>query len=91
MNKTEFLKEVRHKTGTKVEDMNKIIDVMEEVIIEALQNNEEVKLFRGVVFDPNYKEAHEKVLPFWNETVSVPAKFNVRVKVSSYFKDKVNG
>ena len=89
MNKKEFYKAVAEKTGMTQKDTKTIFETGQEVMFEAVRNNEEVKMFDGVGFTRVLKDARTVKNPRTGEAIDVPAKYVPKVKIGSAFKTAV--
>lgn len=89
MNKKEFYRAVAKKTGMTQKDTKTIFETGQEVMFDALRNDEEVKMFDGIGFTRVYKEAKTSRNPRTGEMVDVPAKYVPKVKIGAQFKAAV--
>lgn len=89
MTKSDFIKAVATKTGISQKDIKDVLAAEQEVIFEAIPN-EEVKVFDGVTIYSVYKEAREARNPQTGETVPVAAKYQPKAKFGKAIKDAIN-
>lgn len=90
MNKTDLVKAVAEKSGYRREDMNVVLKALEDVVVEAVTAQDEVKLFTGLTIRGTQEEARVCRNPQNGNPIHVPAHTGVKVKVTKYFKDRVN-
>lgn len=89
MNKTEFYKAVADRTGMTQKDTKTVFETAQDVLIETLKADDEVKMFDGVTFQRVFKEARESRNPRTGEAITVDAKYTPKVKVGKVFKEAI--
>lgn len=90
MNREKLIKAVATKTGFMKEDISDMLAALEAAVIEGVSSREEVKLFKGFTVVGALEDEKTRRNPQTGEPVVVPAHTKVKVKVTKYFKDKVN-
>ena len=90
MTKNEMLRALAQKTGFTKIDVTKVIDALEDVMIEQFQQHEEVKLFKGFAFESYLTEPVMRRNPRTGESVMVPPRTKVKLKVGKHMKEAIN-
>lgn len=91
MNRTEFVKAVATATGYTQKDVKAVLDAAQTVTYEAMEKEEEVKVFDGLTLVGVRKPACVKRNPLTGENVNVPEKVAPKAKFGKAAKDAVNG
>ncbi len=89
MTKPEMLRSIASKTKFRQTDIAAVIDALRETIIEALNNDEEIRPFEGLVFTPFVMEAREVKSVRDGEIIHVPAKKTAKAHVTRRFRDLI--
>ena len=90
MTKNEMLRALAQKTGFTKVDVTKVIDALEEIMIEQFRQHEEVKLFKGFAFEGFLTEPTQRRNPQTGEKIMVPPHTKVKLKVGKYIKEAIN-
>ena len=91
MTNKDLISAVAKKTDFVTRDVKTVLDALEEVIIQGVANEEEVKLFHGFSVVGTLKDEHIARNPQNGQDVLVPAKIVVKTKITPTFKNRVNG
>lgn len=85
--KKELTKEIANRAGITHKEAMRIFDIVQETFYEALETQEEVKLFDGVIF--SIKDSAPRIArnPMTGETINVPAKKRATVRFGKAVKD----
>lgn len=90
MKKDEFIVAIAEKTGFTKKDVRAVLDAMQDVTIDAINEDKAVKLMNGITLTRVFKEAHPSRNPSTGETITVPAKYVPKCKIGKFLKDSVN-
>jgi len=90
MKKTELVKEIAVKAEVSRKDAEKVLDSVVETIREEVKNNGEIRVNGIWTFKKTERKARNARNPKTGETIKVPAKNAVSVKISKDFKELVN-
>lgn len=90
MTNKEFIVAISKSTGFTQRDIKTVIESMRDVVIDRVKNCDEVKLMSGITVYGSEKAAHTGRNPQTGETVEVPAKVQLRVKVGAPVKKAIN-
>jgi DNA-binding protein HU-beta len=89
MTRTEFYKAVAMKTGMTQKDTRTVFEAAQEVVLDALRADDEVKVFDGVSLSRVLREARTARNPHTGETMTIPAKYAPKAKFGKMFKTAV--
>ena len=89
MNKAEFYKAVAEKTGMTQKDTRTVFETAQEIMFEAVKNEDEVRMFDGVGFTRVYKNPRTVRNPQTGSSMEVQGKYVPKVKMGKAFKDAV--
>ncbi len=89
MNRAELIKAASKESGFTQADMTRALDAFETVLVNAVHEGDEVKLFQGVSFKGEYKPEGTARNPKTGEVVKTEAKMTCKVKLTSTFKNKI--
>ena len=90
MTKKDFVRKVAAITGVTQNNINEIMSAFREVAIEALAEEDEVKVFDGVTLYGAKANAYTARNPMTGEPVEVPARIKVKARFAPSFKAEVN-
>lgn len=90
MTNKELVSAVAKKSDYLQRDVKKVLETLENVIVDRLSKEEEVKLFHGFSVVGTMKDQHIARNPKSGEEIVVPAKIAVKAKISPSFKKRVN-
>ena len=91
MNKTEFVKAVGKNGGITYKTVKEVLDSIEDVLIDTVSNGEDVVMFNGIRFKSATQGERTCRNPKTGETVVVPEKRVMRMKISQRIKDQISG
>lgn len=87
--KTELIAEVAEKSGSSKAEVERVINALQDSVIEHVAGGDEVRLSGFVSFAPAVRAARKMRNPSTGEEMTVPEKKVVRLKVMKRFKDAV--
>ena len=90
MNKQELIAAVTNKSGLSKNDSSIAVDSVFEVITEALQKGDEVRLVGFGTFSVNYRKPSVGRNPRTGETMDIPASTQPKFKAGKVLKDACN-
>jgi nucleoid DNA-binding protein len=85
--KKELTKAIADRANITHKEAMRIFDVVQEIFYEALESQEDVKLFDGVIFTIKDSAPRTARNPRTGETISVPAKKKASVRFGKTVKD----
>ena len=91
MKKQELLKQVAEETGLSVKKVGEVYDTIIDMVKEMLKGGESVRLGHVGILKPVNRAARKARNPQTGEEIDVPAHKSVKFKISSKFKDEING
>lgn len=89
MNQKEMIKEISARTELTQVTINKVLEAMEDIVVEQVRSGDEVKVFPGVVFRGEVKPAGVARNPRTGEEVKTPEKMVCKVHMTGSFKNKI--
>lgn len=89
MNKAEFYKAVAEKTGMTQKDTRTVFKTAQEIMFEAVKNDDEVRMFDGVGFARVYKNPRTIRNPHTGDAMEIEGKYVPKVKIGNAFKAAV--
>lgn len=89
MTKNQLVQAIRQKGGYKVEEAKKALEVVLEVITEALAKGEKVTVSGFGTFSVRTRKARTAVKPRTKERIEVPARKTVAFKPSKELKERI--
>lgn len=89
MNKSELIAEVAEKSGESKAAATRVVEALQDVVIEQVAKGEEVKLTGFLTIDQRTRAAREGKNPQTQETIQIPEKKVARVRVGKRFADTV--
>lgn len=95
MRQSDIISEVAKRTGFFKNNIAKIFDALEEVVIENMQQakadeKSELHMFKGITIGGRFSEEHEVKDPRNQEVLITPSKFIPYVKFTQSFRNKIN-
>ena len=85
--KKELTKEIANRAGITHKEAMRIFDVVQETFYEALETQDDVKLFDGVIFTVKEGAPRTARNPRTGETINIPAKKRAAVRFGKAVKD----
>lgn len=89
MTREELVRKVAKDSYLSKSTVDEVMRVLENTIIEALRNDEQVKLFTGVTFGLYQIPEQQKYVPS-RGLITVPEHNRCKVKLTTYFQNKIN-
>lgn len=90
MHKTEFVNALMAKTELKKADVVKLVDAYSEVVMEALEKGDNVRLIGFGTFSVSERAARTGRNPHTGAALEIPASRGARFTASRNFKEKLN-
>lgn len=90
VNKQEFISKVAEKSGFTKVDTKAFVNAMESVIFECVKAHEDLKLTNGMTVVVKDVAARTGRNPMTGETIEIPAKKKVSVKIGKALKEAAN-
>lgn len=90
MSKTDLVNFIAEETGLTKADSSRALEAVMNGIIKGLKEDKKVALTGFCTFNAKEKEAKEGRNPRTGETVVIPARTAVTVKIGSKLKDALN-
>lgn len=85
--KKELTKEIADRAGITHKEAMRIFDIAQEVFYEALETQDDVKLFDGVIFSVKDTAPRVGRNPMTGEAINIPAKKKASVRFGKAMKD----
>ena len=85
--KKELTKEIADRAGITHKEAMRIFDIVQETFYEALETQDDVKLFDGVIFSVKDTAPRVGRNPMTGEAVNIPAKKKASVRFGKAVKD----
>lgn len=89
MTREELIKKTARDSYLSKSTVDEVLRVLENTIVEALRNDEQVKLFTGVTFDMYTIPEQQKYVPS-RGYITVPEHDRCKVRLTEYFQNKIN-
>ena len=88
MNKTQLVKELAERTSLTQKDISTVLDTFQEVVKDAVVNDDKVSLTGFLTFDKKHVDAKSGVTKLGGveKPWSTPAKDEISVKISKSYK-----
>ena len=90
MNRSEFIREVSLRSKIEVEDVQKIIEASEDVLMDNFRKCKAVRPFYGMTLKPRQLKDGEYLNPKTLDVVEVKNRKTVNVLLSTTFKQRLN-
>ena len=90
MVKTEIPKIIAERTGYTQKDVKKVLIALEDLVMETLENNEEVRLFNGLKLFINDRQPIQTRNPITGEKFIADRKFVAKAKFSTNVVNRIN-
>ena len=90
MNKTQLVKELAERTSLTQKDISTVLDTFQEVVKDAVVNDDKVSLTGFLTFSKKHVDAKTGVIQLGEkkgQTWTTPAKDEISVKISKSYKD----
>lgn len=90
VNKQDFIAKVAEKSGFTKVDTKTFMNAMEEVIFDCVRAQEDLKMTNGLTITVKDVAARTGRNPMTGETIQIPAKKKVAVKIGKALKEAAN-
>lgn len=90
MNRSEFIREISLRSKIEVEDVQKMIEAGEDILMDSFRNGRAVRPFYGMTLKPRQLKDGEYLNPKTLDVVEVKNRKTVNVLLSTTFKQKLN-
>lgn len=90
MNKTDFIRQVAEKSGQSNNAAGSVVDAAIKTIIETVKSGDKITIPGFATFDRSERKARTAKNPRTGETVQVPARKVMRVKVSKNLQNEIS-
>lgn len=91
MNKATFIATVAEKTNMPKAQVERVLDAIQDVIIDTVAGGDDIKLTGFAAFVPASRAARTMKNPRTGEDIKVPETKVVRIRPLKRFKDAVSG
>ena len=90
MNRSEFIREVSSRAGVTVEDVQKVIEASEDILMDSFHEGKAVRPFYGITLKPRQLKDGEYLNPKTLDVVEIKNRKTVSVLLSTTFKQRLN-
>ena len=90
MKKNDIITEFAQRANITKKFAKEYIDILGDVIVDGMRDDEGVTPFYGIKFMTVYKDAHEARNPASGDLITVPGKFQPKVKFGKAVKEAIN-
>ena len=90
MNRSEFIREISLRSKIEVEDVQKMIEAGEDILMDSFRDGRAVSPFYGMTLKPRQIKDGEYLNPKTLDVVEVKNRKTVNVLLSATFKQKLN-
>lgn len=90
MNRSEFIREVSLRSNVEVEDVQKVIETGEDILMDSFRDSKAVRPFYGITLKPRQIKDGEYLNPKTLDVVEVKNRKTLSVLLSTTFKQKLN-
>lgn len=90
MNRSEFIREVSRHSNIKLEEIQKVIETCEDVLMDCFRENRTVRPFYGITFKPKLLKDGEYLNPKTLDVVEVKNRKTIHMLLSTTFRQKLN-
>lgn len=91
MNRSEFIREISLRSNVEVEDVQKVIESGEDVLMDSFYEGRAVRPFYGITLKPRQVKDGEYLNPKTLDTVEVENRKTIGLQLSTTFKRRLNG
>ena len=91
MNRSEFIREISLQSGVSVEDVQKVIEAGEEILMDSFHGGKAVRPFYGITLKPRQLKDGENLNPKTLDVVEVKNRKTIGILLSTTFKQRLNG
>lgn len=90
MTKAEMIKTVSYESGLSQEKVKLVLNALANTVVNGLKNDEEVPAIDGFKFAPKVTAERTCRNPQTGESIAVPEKKSVKLKIGKYVKEALN-
>ena len=90
MNRSEFIREVSLRSNVEVEDVQKVIEAGEDILMDSFRDSKAVRPFYGITLKPRQIKDGEYLNPKTLDVVEVKDRKTLGILLSTTFKQKLN-
>ena len=90
MNRSEFIREISLRSKLEVEDVQRVIEASEDILMDSFHEGKAVRPFYGITFKPRQLKDGEYLNPKTLDVVEVKNRKTVSVLLSTTFKQRLN-
>ena len=90
MNRSEFIREISLRSNLEVEDVQKMIEAGEDILMDSFRDGKAVRPFYGMTLKPRRLKDGEYLNPKTLDIVEVRNRKTVNVLLSTTFKQRLN-
>lgn len=90
MNRSEFIREVSLRSNVEVEDVQKVIEAGEDILMDSFRDSKAVRPFYGITLKPRQIKDGEYLNPKTLDVVEVKNRKTLGILLSTTFKQKLN-
>lgn len=90
MNRSEFIREISLRSKLEVEDVQRVIEASEDILMDSFHEGRAVRPFYGITLKPRQLKDGEYLNPKTLDVVEVKNRKTVGVLLSTTFKQRLN-
>lgn len=90
MNRSEFIREISQRSMLEVEDVQKMIEASEDILMDSFHKGKAVRPFYGITLKPRQLKDGEYLNPKTLDVVEVKNRKTVGILLSTTFKQRLN-
>ena len=90
ISKKQLIRMIRDETGYTLKDITIVLTALEEIFFDNLIKEEEIQLFKGLVFSILEKRSRLGVDPKTGKPMMIPARFTPKARFTRTALDKIN-
>ena len=91
MNRSEFIREISERAKLEVEDVQRMIEASEDILMDSFHEGKAVRPFYGITLKPRQLKDGEYLNPKTLDIVEVKNRKTVGILLSTTFKQRLNG
>ena len=90
MNRSEFIREISERTRLEVEDVQRMIEASEDILMDNFHEGRAVRPFYGITLRPRQVKDGEYLNPKTLDVVQVTNRKTLSILLSTTFKQRLN-
>ena len=90
MNRSEFIREISERSNLEIEDVQRMIEASEDILMENFHEGKAVRPFYGITLRPRQVKDGEYLNPKTLDVVEVKNRKTVSIQLSTTFKQRLN-